>query len=347
MLRHLIHPHAIYSLCTSICICIVSPTVGTPLLFCRVFFDSRIDVADFRVLKMFDGCNWHTLHEQSIILHKTFKLTNPQNAGPALNSSAFSISESKQLLPAIVGSPEPDLVLESLGAPPEHRFFGITSRPCHLCHSAMSTTTRLSRHDTSWHKHTHALSRGLLGCLCVNELWIRSLVVRIYDQNVLPHVQSSERPQSALPIAGWCSLMDTNGHQRYVSTRGNAWEREANHTASVQLCRKAWTHKHEYNFIFNYTDDEAAHSPPIVLLMGGIGEVEPTRRHHVNCLLQISTLSPFTNFNHQNCPPFPSVYTDFCPWIMEWSKWHASVLAWEVENAVVAWPPWVVERQRR
>ena len=93
---------------------------------------------------------------------------------------------------------------------------------------------RLSRHDTCIPKPC----KGLLGCLCVNELWIRRMVVRIYDENVLPHVQSSERPQSALPMAGWCSLMDTNGHQRYVSllvTRGNAWEREANHTAFVQL----------------------------------------------------------------------------------------------------------------
>ena len=134
---------------------IVSPTLGTPLLFCRV--DPLIQELTSQTSgfwRFFDGSKWHTLHEQSIILHKTFKLTHPQNAGHALNSSAFSISEFKRLLPAIVGSPELDLALESLGAPPEHRFFGITSRPRHLCHSAMSDSLDM----------THAYPSPAKGC---------------------------------------------------------------------------------------------------------------------------------------------------------------------------------------
>ena len=62
------------------------------------------------------------------------------------------------------------------------------------------------------------------------------------------------------------------------------------------------------------------------------GEVALTRRHNVNCLLQISTPSPFTNFNHQSCALFLSVYIIlylFLTWNQQWNgpsdmhrRWH-------------------------
>ena len=180
MLRHLTHPQAIYihlnlNPFTYIYVYIYlhSFTNSRQLPFCFVAssLTQELTLQTWGFWRFFDGCNWHTLHEQFIILPRHPNLQTQTISKcwphPELISFLHLRIQARNFCQQLRDHLSQTLPRKAL----EHHLstvslVSITSRPCHLRHSAMST--RLSRHDT-------CPSRGLLGCLCVNELWIRSL----------------------------------------------------------------------------------------------------------------------------------------------------------------------------